>query len=269
VAFITALAMVFGPIRRLSAVHVTLQRGLAASEAIFSLLDRPSEGIEESTRRSGQSPVRGGLRFEEVSFVYPHQAKPSLKDVSFEIKPGESVALIGPSGAGKSTVLNLIAGFYSPSSGRILLDDKPYEQWGVDSIRSQISFVGQNIVLFDASIAENILMGSPDEPREKVVWAAQRAHALEFIEQLPDGFDSPMGSLGGRLSGGQRQRIAIARAFLKDAPILLLDEPTSALDRESEMAVNRGIEALMMGRTVIWVSHSPENLFGIDRTIAL
>jgi len=269
VAFITALAMVFGPIRRLSSVHVTLQRGLASAEAIFALLDRPSEATDSHLVPQAAVSPRGQIEFRDVSFSYPHQEALALECTSFRVEAGEAVALIGPSGAGKSTVLNLIAGFYKPTEGSIYLDERHYDDWPVGLLRSQISFVGQSVVLFDGTIAENIRMGSPDATRDSVIWAAKQAHALEFIDELPGGLDSPLGSMGGRLSGGQRQRLAIARAFLKNAPILLLDEPTSALDRESEVAVINGIKTLMKGRTVLWVSHSPERLVGIDRVIPI
>lgn len=269
VAFITALAMVFGPIRRLSAVHVTLQRGLASAEAIFALIDRPSEAVEQKSKSSDGCSVRGLIEFQNVCFSYPHQESFALRSANFRVEAGEAIALIGPSGAGKSTVLNLIAGFYKPTGGDIFLDGRSYNDWSVDTIRSQISLVGQNVVLFDGTIFENIQMGSLKAPQERVAWAARQARAMEFIEQLPDGINTPLGSMGGRLSGGQRQRIAIARAFLKNAPILLLDEPTSALDRENEVAVIDAIKTLMRGRTVLWVSHSPERLVGIDRTISI
>lgn len=269
IAFITALAMVFGPIRRLSAVHVTLQRGLAGAESIFKLLDTAGDEQSAARREWTGPPLSGAIKFKNVSFSYPGQSLSALQDCSFEITAGEAVAMIGPSGAGKSTVLNLIASFYVPTAGSILIDDHDIQNIGLDLLRKHISLVGQSVMLFDASIADNVRMGNPAANRAQIEHAVRKAHAWEFISRLPEGLDTPLGSLGGRLSGGQRQRIAIARAFLKDAPILLLDEPTSALDRESEVAVSKGILSLMVGRTVIWVSHSPERLVGIDRTILI
>jgi subfamily B ATP-binding cassette protein MsbA len=269
VAFITALAMVFGPIRRLSAVHVTLQKGLAGAESIFKLLDTAGEEQTVARREWTGSSLRGAITFKNVFFSYPGQSLAALRDCSFDIAAGEAVAMIGPSGAGKSTVLNLIAGFYSPTVGNIFIDGQDIQSISLDFLRRHISLVGQSVMLFDASIADNVRLGNPAASQIQIEQAVRKAHAWEFVSRLPDGLSTPLGSLGSRLSGGQRPRIAIARAFLKDAPILLLDEPTSALDRESEAAVSEGIRSLMVGRTVIWVSHSPERLVGIDRTILI
>ena len=281
VAFITALAMVFGPIRRLTAVNISLQRGLAAADAIFSLLDTPDELGRDSEpfhliHRHRTDPIRhngprarGDIRFERVSFCYLHQDSSAVNQLSFTVSPGEVVALLGPSGSGKSTVLALLSRFYRPNQGRISLDGVSIDDWELDVLRRNLALVGQHVMLFDDSIRNNIRMGRLDASNEEVLNAAKASHAWEFIEKLPDQLDTPLGSLGDRLSGGQRQRIAIARAFLKDAPVLLLDEATSSLDRESEDAVLDGLERLIQGRTVLMVSHSPERLRGVTRTIDL
>ena len=278
VAFITALAMVFGPIRRLTATNIVLQRGLAAAESIFSLLDDYGESGEradahalvhrhrEGERAQAHRRLRGEIQFEDVSFRYPHQEAWALECFNLSIQPQEAVAVVGPSGSGKSTLIALLARFHKPSSGSILLDGEPIESYGLEELRSNLALVSQRVMLFDGTILENISLGRPQVERELVIQAAKSAHAWEFIEKLPDQLDTPLGSLGDRLSGGQRQRIAIARAFLKDAPILLLDEATSALDRESEEAVLNGLEKLIQGRTVLLVSHAPERLQGIART---
>jgi len=281
VAFITALAMVFGPIRRLTATNIVLQRGLAAADSIFTLLDDQGESGETPDahtlvhrHRADPTPkayrrLRGEIKFQDVSFRYPHQEAWALEGFNLSIQPREAVAVVGPSGSGKSTLITLLARFQKPNSGLILLDGEPIESYGLEELRSNLALVSQRVMLFDGTILENIYLGRPYVDRELVIQAAKSAHAWEFIEKLPDQLDTPLGSLGDRLSGGQRQRIAIARAFLKDAPILLLDEATSALDRESEEAVLDGLDKLIQGRTVLMVSHSPERLRGVARTIDL
>ena len=274
VAFITALAMVFGPMRRLAQVNAVLQKGLAAADAIFGLLDEPVESRSASpTNLDAQSRARerlvGEVEFRGVSFRYPHQQTQALQHLSFHIAPREVIALVGPSGSGKSTVLYLLAGFAQPQAGEIFIDGRPISKIDVYRLRQNIALVGQRVMLFDDTIRQNILLGRPEASEEDVIAAARAAHAWPFIEALPQGLDTPLGSLGDRLSGGQRQRIAIARAFLKDAPILLLDEATSALDKESEQAVLQGLNELMAGRTVLMVSHAPERLTGVHRLVSL
>jgi subfamily B ATP-binding cassette protein MsbA len=274
VAFITALAMVFGPMRRLAQVNAVLQKGLAAADAIFGLLDEPVELRSASLNNAdAQARVRdrlvGEVEFRGVSFRYPHQQTQALQHLSFHIAPREVIALVGPSGSGKSTVLYLLAGFAQPQAGEIFIDGRPISEIDVYRLRQNIALVGQRVMLFDDTIRQNILLGRPEASEEDVIAAARAAHAWPFIEALPQGLDTPLGSLGDRLSGGQRQRIAIARAFLKDAPILLLDEATSALDKESEQAVLQGLNELMAGRTVLMVSHAPERLTGVHRLVSL
>jgi len=295
VSFIAAMSMVFEPVRRLTNVNNLLQRGLAAADSLFGLLDRPPESIGEarvglvradsapsqptaasaasarstsplsqatSSVGSGASSPRlsGLITMQSISYQYPFQDKPALENFSLSIEPNEVVALLGPSGAGKSTVLYLLAGFDRPSQGQILFDGEPLQQTNLQQLRQNVALVSQRVTLFNETIAENIAMGRPGADSASIEQAARAAHAWEFIQKLPEGLDTPLGSLGDRLSGGQRQRIAIARAFLKDAPILLLDEATSALDKESEQAVLQGLQSLMVNRTVILVSHAPERL---------
>jgi subfamily B ATP-binding cassette protein MsbA len=280
VSFITALAMIFGPMRRLVQVNAVLQRGLAAAEAIFGLLDEPVESLarrQAGDRQPSSSTAaltalprfRGAVEFRTVSFRYPHQDRPAIDGLSFAVSPQEVVALVGPSGSGKSTVLYLLAGFAQPQKGQVMVDGQPLEEIDIRTLRHNIALVSQRVMLFDDTIRQNILLGRPEATDAQVIHAAQAAHAWPFIAALPQGLDTPLGSLGDRLSGGQRQRIAIARAFLKDAPILLLDEATSALDKDSEQAVLQGLNDLMAGRTVIMVSHAPERLTGVHRLITM
>lgn len=274
VAFITALAMVFGPMRRLAQVNAVLQKGLAAADAIFGLLDEPVESRSASpsdaeARARQHERLVGEVEFRGVSFSYPHQETQALEHLSFHIAPREVIALVGPSGSGKSTVLYLLAGFAQPQAGEILIDGRSMSEIDIYRLRQNIALVGQRVMLFDDTIRQNILLGRPEASEQEVIAAARAAHAWPFIEALPQGLDTPLGSLGDRLSGGQRQRIAIARAFLKDAPILLLDEATSALDKESEQAVLQGLNELMAGRTVLMVSHAPERLTGVHRLVSL
>ena len=205
----------------------------------------------------------------DVTFRYPNAEELALDSVSFTVNPGESVALVGPSGSGKSSLIALIAGFLEPQDGDIQINQESLKDWPLAKRRRQLSLVGQQVNLFDATIADNIRFGWPEATDEEVQDAARQAHALEFIEALPEGFDTQIGPFGNRLSGGQRQRIAIARAFIKDAPILLLDEPTSALDHKSREEVLKGLENLKANRTTLIISHQPETLLSIDRTIHL
>jgi subfamily B ATP-binding cassette protein MsbA len=255
VAFVTAMSMLFEPIRRLTNVNATIQAGLAAAEGIFGLLDHPLEPDQAGiTPPSGHAEARP-LAFRQVRFTYPGQARPALEDFTLEIPPGRTVALVGASGSGKSTVTNLLARFYVPEAGEVLYGGTPIDTLPLAAWRQQLALVGQQVVLFDDTLAANIAYGRPDVPREAIERAARAAHAWEFIERAPEGLDTPCGQNGLNLSGGQRQRIAIARAFLKDAPLLILDEATSALDNESERQVQQALPALMAGRTTLIIAH--------------
>jgi len=267
VAYITAMGMIFDPVRRLTGVNATIQRGLAAAESIYEIFD---QSLDEQRQASDYSALKQvSLSCESLSFQYKNAESKALDQVSFQIQAGETVALVGPSGSGKSSLIASIAGFIEPDAGSILINGEDIQSWPLAKRRRQLSLVSQQVNLFDATIAENIRFGRPDATDEQIRDAARQAHALEFIDALPDGLDTQVGPFGGRLSGGQRQRIAIARAFIKDAPILLLDEPTSALDHQSREQVLLGLENLKANRTTLIISHQPETLLSIDRTLYL
>ncbi|MDR2174155.1 MAG: lipid A export permease/ATP-binding protein MsbA [Burkholderiales bacterium] len=263
VTFVTAMMMVFAPIKRITNVTVSLQRGLAAAESVFSFLDEAPEP-DHGTRVL--SETRGALSFRNVSFRYARAKRDSLSGITLDIKPGETLALVGPSGGGKTTLVSLIPRFYVPQSGEILLDGIPLNEITLGSLRSQIALVSQDVVLFNDSVAANIAYGRQEvNGHEAIVEAAHAANALDFIEAMPEGFDTLIGEKGMRLSGGQRQRLAIARALLKNAPILILDEATSALDTQSERLVQAALENLMKNRTTIVIAHRLSTIENADR----
>ena len=252
VAFIATMAMIFEPIRRLTNINATIQRGLAGAQSIFELLDLAPERDEGTL---AIAKARGEIRFEGVCFAYPGQQSPAVADFDLQISPGETVAFVGASGSGKTTLMALVARFFEPQQGRILIDGVALQDMPLTALRSQIALVGQHAALFDDSVANNIAYGRQGASAAEIRAAAAQAHALEFIDKLPQGFDSRIGANGNLLSGGQRQRLAIARAFLKNAPILLLDEATSALDNESERVVREALVELRRNRTVLVVAH--------------
>ena len=266
-SFMTAMMMLLAPIKRLTELNSPLQRGLAAAESVFGMIDTPIEddgGTRELPR------ARGEVAYEEVSFTYPTRSEPALQDITLHIRPGETVALVGSSGGGKTTLVNLLPRFYAPSTGRILLDGHDIQTVTLRSLRANIALVSQEIVLFNDSIYANIAYGGLQGASEaSVVAAAEAAHAMGFIGELPEGLNTLIGESGLRLSGGQRQRLAIARAILKDAPILILDEATSALDSESERQVQAALERLMRGRTTIVIAHRLSTIERADRIVVL
>jgi len=267
VAFVAAMAMLFEPIRRLTNINDVIQRGLAGAQSLFELLDTPSEPASAVT---GKTPrARGHVRFEGVSFRYPGQDAWAVQDLNLELQAGETVALVGASGSGKTSVVQLMARFFSPTKGRILLDGQDIAAMDLVTLRAQLGWVGQHVVLFDDTVAANIAYGRPDATPEQIAKAAASANALDFIEALPKGLASRVGVNGGQLSGGQRQRIAIARAFVKDAPILLLDEATSALDNASERAVKDAVALLRQQRSVLVVAHRLSTVRDADRIIVM
>ena len=266
-AYVIALLTLLDRLRALSGVNANIQRGLAAAESIFGLLD---EKPEEDRGRLELRRVRGELAFQDVYARYSGAESDALAGVTLKIDPGESVALVGPSGSGKTTLVNLIPRFYEPSAGRILLDGHNVDEFTLANLRSHIALVSQDIILFDDTVAANIGYGAMSAAsREAVEQAALAAHAVDFIRALPSGFDTIVGENGVRLSGGQRQRLAIARAILKNAPILILDEATSALDSESERHVQAAIDALMRGRTTIVIAHRLSTIERVDRIVVL
>ncbi|MDX1512193.1 MAG: lipid A export permease/ATP-binding protein MsbA [Gammaproteobacteria bacterium] len=267
VSFFAAMGLVFSPLKRLTGVNGRLQKGIAAAQSIFALIDEESEP-DSGTREIRRA--RGRIEFDNVDFRYGDKRQPALKNVSLAIEPGESVALVGASGSGKTTLVNLILRFYRPDSGRILLDDTPIDDLTLKSLRSQTALVSQDIVLFNGTVAENIAYGPlADRSRDEIIEAARFASALSFIEALPDGLDTEVGENGVRLSGGQRQRLAIARAFLKDAPVLILDEATSSLDSAVEKEVQRALAELRRNRTTIIIAHRLSTIEDVDRIVVM
>jgi subfamily B ATP-binding cassette protein MsbA len=267
IEFIAATGMLLQPLKRLTGVNEHIQRGLASCESVFGLIDEKPED-DRGTMRIDRA--RGAIRFEDVSLTYRGASRPALAQVTLDIRPGETVALVGPSGGGKSSLIHLLPRFYHPDAGRITLDGNDIEALTLESLRRQISLVSQNVVLFNDTVAANIAYGRRDRlVEEDVVRAAEAAHAMEFVSALPRGLATEIGENGAKLSGGQRQRIAIARAILKDAPVLLLDEATSALDTESERAVQAALDTLMRGRTTIVIAHRLSTVEKADRIVVL
>ncbi len=266
-SYVVALLTLLERLRALSGINANIQRGLAAAESIFGLIDTTPEddhGAVVLGRASGE------MRFERVSLRYQGAERDALEDVTLAIRPGETVALVGPSGSGKSSLVNLVPRFYEPTAGRLFIDGHDITTLTLASLRANVALVSQDVLLFNDTVASNIAYGAmSDAPREAVERAARAAHALDFIRAMPEGFDTQVGENGVRLSGGQRQRIAIARALLKDAPILILDEATSALDSESERQVQAALETLMEGRTTIVIAHRLSTIEGADRIVVM
>jgi subfamily B ATP-binding cassette protein MsbA len=264
---LAALAAMIPPLKRLTKMHVTIERGVAAAESIFRVVDSPSE--EDSGTLEPQR-VEGRIRFEGVSFRYPDAEESALDGVDLEIPAGKVTALVGRSGSGKSTIVKLLPRFYQPTAGRILIDETDIRDFRLEALRRQIAMVSQDVVLFNDTIAHNIAYGAlSGATRDDVERAARAAHAMEFIERLPHGLDTPIGEDGSLLSGGQRQRIAIARAVLKNAPILILDEATSALDAESEQVVQEALEELMENRTTLVIAHRLATVQKAEQVVVL
>lgn len=269
IAFITTAGLLAKPIRQLSEVNATIQRGLAAAQDIFEVFDEPPER-DEGVREL--ESVQGEVEFRDVSFGYAgaEPAQRVLDEISFAVKPGETVGLVGRSGSGKSTLASLIPRFYTPQTGQILVDGTPIDDITLKSLRRQIAFVPQEVTLFNDTIARNIAYGAlADAPRDAIIEAAKQAYAWDFIDAMPDGLDTIVGDDGILLSGGERQRIAIARAFLKNAPILILDEATSALDSESESLIQAALEAVIEGRTTFIIAHRLSTIEEADRILVL
>jgi subfamily B ATP-binding cassette protein MsbA len=267
-SFIAAVLMAYQPMRSLSKVNVSLQMGLAAAERVFALIDRAPALVERPDAKP-LPRMSGGVRFDNVRFSYANagdagSGEPALDGVRFEAPAGGVTALVGPSGAGKSTVFNLIPRFYDAESGRVLVNGCDVRSVTFASLRDALAVVSQEVTLFDDSVFNNIRSGRLTATDAEVRAAAEAAAAAEFIERLPQGYDTQVGEHGLRLSGGQRQRIAIARAILKNAPILLLDEATSALDTESERAIQTALAALMKGRTSIVIAHRLSTIMHAD-----
>jgi subfamily B ATP-binding cassette protein MsbA len=267
-AFIVAAFMMYAPIKKLSRVNATLQQAMAASERIFEIIDTHSEVPQRPDAKPLSRP-REGIEFRNVSFAYDGVSKTILKDVSFSVRLGQVVAIVGLSGAGKTTLVNLVPRFYDVSGGSILIDGVDIRDVTLASLRSQIGIVTQDTVLFDDTIASNIAYGTPHASREEIEAAARAAHAHDFIAMLPDKYEARIGERGQKLSGGQRQRLAIARALLKNSPILILDEATSSLDAESELLVQDALQTLMRNRTSFVIAHRLSTVRRADAIIVL
>lgn len=271
-SFVAAMLMLTRPIKNLTSVSEFMQRGLAAAESVFALIDTQSEQ-EKGTVVIGRAS--GGLHFEHLNFAYQNDAlqdemRLALHDICLDIPAGQTVALVGASGSGKSTLANLVPRFYLPSSGRITLDGHDINELTLASLRANIALVSQEVVLFNDTLSANIAYGQMREVSEaEIIAAATAAHAMEFIREWPEGLNTLVGERGVKLSGGQRQRIAIARAILKDAPVLILDEATSALDSESERYVQAALETLMQGRTTLVIAHRLSTIEKADRIVVL
>ena len=267
VSFIAAMFMLLSPIKRLTGINEELQRGLAAAEVVFDLLDREAE-IDQGKVALGHS--QGRIELQQVTLQYEADSRPALQDVSLDIKPGESVALVGQSGSGKTSLVNLIPRFYHASQGKLLIDGHDVMDIQLACLRDNIAFVSQDVVLFNDTIAANIAYGRQAQSSlEEITAAAEAAHAMEFIRDMPQGLQTMVGENGVKLSGGQRQRLAIARAILKNAPILILDEATSALDTQSERHVQAALETLMRERTTIIIAHRLSTVEKADRIVVM
>jgi len=264
-SIITAIYMIFSPVKKLGESYTFLQEIRSAIERIETVLQTPTE--KGGSREIGD--ILKGIRFEDVSFTYASNDIPVLKNINLAIGAGEVLAVVGPSGAGKTTFADLIPRFYDPTSGRITIDEIDIREAGLKSLRDLIGIVSQDIILFDDTVAENISFGRPGAHPEDIRKAAEMAYAAEFIEKLPEGYDTFIGERGMKLSGGQRQRIAIARAVLKNPPLLILDEATSSLDTVSESLVQRALEGLMKNRTTIIIAHRLSTIKNADRIVVL
>jgi len=267
-SFTAALALLYGPVRQLSRIMNTIQQATSSVERVFAILDTPPAIAD----RPGARTLPGfasALRFENVTFRYPGSPEPALRDITLDVRRGEVVAFVGMSGAGKSTLIDLVPRFHDVTAGRITVDGHDVREVTQASLRAQIGVVTQETFLFSDSIHDNIAYGRPGATTEEVARAARQAHAEEFIRACPDGYATLVGERGVRLSGGQRQRLAIARAFLKDPPILILDEATSDLDAESEFMVQQALGDLMHGRTVLVIAHRLATVRNADRIVVV
>ena len=265
-SFLTAMLMMFDPIKRMTSVMATLQGGLAAAHSVFSFLD---EAEEPNLGRQILSAQPGDIVFDDVVFRYPQSEKNAVNHLSLTIKQGSVVALVGASGCGKTTTANLIPRFFDVSAGELRIGGVNIQDYELNSLRQQMALVSQDVVLFNDTIANNIAYGRTDMDESRIVAAAKAANAWGFIEKMPQGLHTPIGEHGLKLSGGQRQRLAIARALLKDAPILILDEATSALDTESERLVQAALETLMQNRTTIVIAHRLSTVEQADQIVVM
>lgn len=266
-SFLTALIMLYEPVKGVSKLNSTFQQGIASATRIFALLEIQPD-IRERPNAAKLPPFAERIEFRNVSFCY-EPGQPVLRHLDLRVNRGEVLAVVGPSGGGKTTLANLIPRFYDITEGRLLIDGQDVREVTLHSLRGQLALVTQQTILFNDTVRNNIAYGRSDCPEEELVEAARAAYALDFIQELPQGFDTMIGESGARLSGGQQQRLSIARALLKDAPILILDEATSSLDTESEREVQRALENLMQNRTTIVIAHRLSTIKNADRIIVL
>ena len=267
--FVVALLMLYQPIKRLNGIYNIFQQALGSGQRVMEYLSHPHD-VKEAADAKVPAPFSRSIEFQAVGFRYPDsRGETALRNVSFTVNAGEIVALVGPSGSGKTTLINLLPRFFDPTEGRILIDGQDIRVAKLKALRDQIALVTQETFLFDDTVFNNIAYGRPDIPREAVERAAEMAIAAEFIAALPEGYQTPLGERGHRLSGGQRQRIAIARAFLKNAPILILDEATSHLDSEAERLVQKALANLLEGRTAIVSAHRLSTIRSADKIMVI
>ncbi len=268
-SFIAAFALAYEPMKKLGKMNNILQLGLGAAERVFDLMDRPALLTNSHNAHDLILPTAPTISFDHVSFTYPGTSTPVLKDLNLLFPAGKVTALVGPSGGGKSTLINLILRFYDPTVGRIFVNGDDISALTFKSLRQNIALVSQDITLFNTTIRDNILFGAPHADINLVMSAARAAAAHDFIMELPNGYDTPIGASGVLLSGGQRQRLSIARAMLRNAPILLLDEATSALDNESERLVQESLKTLEAGRTTIVIAHRLSTIRHADQIVVM
>ena len=268
VAYTMYVTNLLTTIRRIIEFAEQFQRGITGIERFQEIMDVVPD-IKDSKNAKKMEHVKGAISFDHVSFEYPDDHVPVLEDINITVRPGERIALVGPSGGGKTTMCNLLPRFYDTTSGSITIDGQDIKNVTLQSLRSNIGVVQQDVYLFSGSVYENISYGRPGATREEVMEAAKLAGAHEFITELQDGYDTYVGERGVKLSGGQKQRISIARVFLKNPAILILDEATSALDNESEYLVSQSLEKLAVGRTTLTIAHRLTTIQGADRILVL
>jgi len=267
IAFLAAVFLLYEPFKKLSKVHQAIQQGLSGAERIFEVLDADLQIVDPANPKN--LPAENTITFEKVSFAYPETTQPALSDISLTIKEGQHIALVGFSGAGKSTFVDLLPRFIDPTKGRVTIGGRDIREVTLKELRSRIAMVGQHTFLFQDTIYNNIRYGKLEATREEVLEAARAAYAFDFVSALPNGFDTDVGEAGITLSGGERQRIAIARALLKDAPILILDEATASLDNRAEREVQAALDALQKNRTSVTIAHRLSTVKEADYIVVL